>query len=209
MILPPGYGFEDEVLRIAMLAYFAARNTERALVRSMFMNPAESSSQNTFPEEIPAFAKKTSSRPYVSRASCTTFLTEGSSAASKTRVWMSTEGYRLASSRLCRSRCEEEKSQMYTARAPWRANWWAEARPMPMGELAPVMIMTLSLTLLFKMLARKRLSLRSRHAYLFPKSPATLRIPGMPSNASEDGIGSESSLLKPEGLTLGTAVGIA
>jgi hypothetical protein len=29
------------------------------------------------------------------------------------------------------------------ARQPLAAYWWAEARPMPMGELAPVMIATL------------------------------------------------------------------
>jgi hypothetical protein len=54
---------------------------------------------------------------------------------------------------------------MKMALAPWRANWWAEARPMPITEFAParsvsglggelgkrkvpVMMMTLSLTLL-------------------------------------------------------------
>ena len=35
---------------------------------------------------------------------------------------------------------------MKIALAPLRANWWAVARPMPRGLLAPVMMMTLSLT---------------------------------------------------------------
>jgi hypothetical protein len=39
--------------------------------------------------------------------------------------------------------------------------------------------------------------------YLSPKSPATVRMPGMPSNDPETGIASESSLLRPAGLTLG------
>ena len=47
-----------------------------------------------------------------------------------------------------------------------------------------------------------------RWSYWFPRSPATLRIPGTPSNASDAGMGSESSLLRPVGLTLGTAVGM-
>src|SRR6266498_2649287 len=37
---------------------------------------------------------------------------------------------------------------MQTARAPLRAYWCAVARPMPRGELHPVMMMTLSLALL-------------------------------------------------------------
>jgi hypothetical protein len=32
---------------------------------------------------------------------------------------------------------------MYMAFAAARANWWAAARPMPMGEFAPVTMMTL------------------------------------------------------------------
>ena len=43
----------------------------------------------------------------------------------------------MLSSRLCVSRCEGEKSQRKIARAPWRANWCAEARPIPSGEFAP------------------------------------------------------------------------
>lgn len=35
---------------------------------------------------------------------------------------------------------------MKMALAPLWAYWWTEARPMPWGELAPVTIMTLSLT---------------------------------------------------------------
>lgn len=86
MMLPPGYGFCSEVLSMAREPYFAARKTDKALVFMTFMKPALSSSQNTLPLLMPAFAKKTSNLPYLSSASCTTFLTEGSSEASKVRV---------------------------------------------------------------------------------------------------------------------------
>jgi hypothetical protein len=46
------------------------------------------------------------------------------------------------------------------------------------------------------------------HTHWFPRSPATVRIPGIPSKLSDAEIGSESSLLSPVGLTFGTAVGI-
>ena len=41
------------------------------------------------------------------------------------------------------------------------------------------------------------------------RSPAMLRIPGLPSNDGGSGRGSESSLLSAAGLTLGAAVGMA
>lgn len=98
--------------------------------------------------EIPAFAKNTSNRPYSATARSTTAFTSASSPASTLHGCTSTPGYREASSRLCVSRCVVSRSAMKMARAPLRANWWAAARPMPRGELAPVMMMTLSLTLL-------------------------------------------------------------
>jgi len=134
---PEGCGLLREVVSMAREAYLAARKTESVFVRIIFMKPMLSSSQNTFREEIPALAKKTSSLPYSFRASATTDLTSSSSAASNCRACMSTPGYKLSSSLLCSARCEFAKSQMYTAFAPWRANWCAEARPMPRGELAP------------------------------------------------------------------------
>jgi hypothetical protein len=92
MIEPPGYGFAALVTSIARDACLAARKTESVFVLSIFMKLSGVSSQKTEPEEMPALAKKTSRRPYVSRASCTTALTEGSSEASKVRVWMVTLG---------------------------------------------------------------------------------------------------------------------
>jgi hypothetical protein len=46
------------------------------------------------------------------------------------------------------------------------------------------------------------------HTHWFPRSPATVRTPGIPSKGCGSGSGSESSLLNPEFVTLGTAVGI-
>jgi hypothetical protein len=53
---------------------------------------------------IPAFAKNTSSLPYLSIASLTTAFTAASSDASNFRGYMSTEGYRDFSSRSCTAR---------------------------------------------------------------------------------------------------------
>ena len=74
------------------------------------------------------------------------------------------------------------------ARAPLWANWCAEARPMPRGELVPVMIITLSFTLLPTRydLARIRLSIvpggtAGEGTHGPAESPAMRRILGMSS----------------------------
>lgn len=66
----------------------------RVFTRSVSMKSSLPRSVNStgFPV-TPAFAKKTSSRPYRFSASSTTSLMAGSSAASNLRVWTSHSGY--------------------------------------------------------------------------------------------------------------------
>lgn len=77
---------------------------------------------------------------------------------------------------------------------------------MPMRLFAPVTIMTLPLT----RLCYVSHGIRKRRGYTHwsPRSPAMVRTPGWPSKVGGSARGSESSLLRPVDLTLGTAVGI-
>lgn len=155
-MLPDGYFLASDVSIIAGAAYFAARCTlylcqlvtyestiRKIYLTTFVLSVASISSALIFEKTLccpttPAFAKKISSLPYLFTASATTPLTASSSAASNSRAWMSQDGYSDCSSRLCVSRCSGLKSQMYTAFAPFWANWCADALPIPSGELVPV-----------------------------------------------------------------------
>lgn len=67
-------------------------------------------------------------------------------AASHWRICTSTDGHDDVISRRCRSRFESSKSQRKMARAPFCANWWAAALPIPKAEFAPARAVFVSLS---------------------------------------------------------------
>ena len=85
----------------------------KTFVLIVFMNASSLMSQNgLFVPTMPAFANMMSNLPYLEIASSTTPSIAFSSAASNWRAWISTDGYKVLSSRLCDSRNSSLKSQM-------------------------------------------------------------------------------------------------